>query len=636
MKEDNIQRLSLYLCSTDGWLPAEELATYLHISTRTIRNYIQEINNKTPSNPPIISSYKGYQWRVNDIGIYTMYELNHKSPQTSEDRYIYILRKLLKRKSLAIMLIQEMLAISYSTLNLDLVNIKTIIKHFDLTLHCYQDVLYLSGQEIDKRRLVIHCVYLTCSVDVITLKFIIKSYQKIDVVTISRILHDVLFKYNLHLDGYYQYELLLLVVNQLSRIKNQFFLKREEFIISEIEKYPDFQAAKELSALFGNACSCKYNHWEVAYMTGLILSKTNYQTSKIELNLIHYTKIKQQTLKCLKIAEQNLHIDFTQDNFPIQLSHFFLHMLVRQQLHLSISNLLTESLRSVHPLLLDISSNILIVFTQYYPLDYPELEVGTLALILGDYMYEYFLFESKLSCTLICPAFGNLVAKISAELASHLSNALNIKYIIDTTDIEAIPIDTDLVVSLLPIKNTPHTIVISPFPKPKDYKLIRREIQAVKSIRRQRQLAKYLNDYSQPSFFEMDHPFSSREEAIQYICRKLHATESVDEYFEEIVLRREQIDSTAFFNMIAIPHACCLNVKKNSLYVILNHKPMTWGNDRIYLLVLVAFQDNLLSDFHKLYSLLSYLFSKPKNILPLLQAKDYKSFLDIFPTLNLE
>ena len=44
--------------SSNGWIDANELSVYFDVSTRTIRNYIKNINYKYPS--VIISSNKGY------------------------------------------------------------------------------------------------------------------------------------------------------------------------------------------------------------------------------------------------------------------------------------------------------------------------------------------------------------------------------------------------------------------------------------------------------------------------------------------------------------------------------------------------------------------------------------------------
>ena len=82
---------------------------------------------------------------------------------------------------------------------------------------------------------------------------------------------------------------------------------------------------------------------------------------------------------------------------------------------------------------------------------------------------------------------------------------------------------------------------------------------------------------------------------------------------------------------------CCgPNVSRNSVYIIYNRAPISWGDSCANLITLIVMQPDLQDDMKSLYGLLTLMFSKPKNIQLLSVAKNYEEFLAILPTLNLE
>lgn len=59
MKKDNLNQLKNLLSHAGGWMSASELASLLHVSSKTIRNYVKELNEK--ENLAIETSAKGYR-----------------------------------------------------------------------------------------------------------------------------------------------------------------------------------------------------------------------------------------------------------------------------------------------------------------------------------------------------------------------------------------------------------------------------------------------------------------------------------------------------------------------------------------------------------------------------------------------
>ncbi len=98
------------------------------------------------------------------------------------------------------------------------------------------------------------------------------------------------------------------------------------------------------------------------------------------------------------------------------------------------------------------------------------------------------------------------------------------------------------------------------------------------------------------------------------------------------MLEREKMDTTAFMDMVALPHVCSKLVKKNSLRIVLNHTPIPWGTQKAYMMILIALEEDLLVDFQHSYGLFVSKFSNPKIIMTLLKSTDYDSFMELIET----
>lgn len=630
MKKDNMTLLKEYLRRSNSWVSAEELASFLHTSTRTIRNYVREINGQSETGGALIQSApQGYRWHIRNYPGQKIYDLKFSFEYPPTDREYYVIRKVLYHNYISVDALLEILSISESTLEQDLSKIRRIVRGYGLSLHLKRNVYRLSGRETDMRRLSVDCIRKSCYVELVTTKFVEAAFPHIAVKDIIPLLEKCLEEHRLHLSGYHQGRFLLLAAVQLDRILHKHSMIKDEFSVPYIERHRDYLAAREFSGALEERFGCRYNIWEREYLAALFLSMADCPPSDGEPDIPTFPAFLGLAVEALKIGSRYLELDFAQDNFPCTLAHFLMRMDVRQRMQLGAPNPLAPHLRAVHPLLMDIASEMMFCFSRAFAIGRPSDEVGALALLLSDYLYGRFPFESRLSCTLVCPSFYDLAEKIAGQLQNRLDHVIRIEKVVTNTDIEVLSEKTDFIISVLPIKSNAHTVIISPMPNSGDYRHIMEEAHIIKEMRRHEYLTAYLRAYLSAGLFGMDIPYRSREEAIRDACRRLQAEGAVEEGFEEAVLARERMDATVFMDMVAIPHVCSKLVKRNSLRVVLNHTPIPWGDRKAYMMILIALEEDLLIDFQHSYGLFVSKFSNPKVILSLLKATDYDSFMEV-------
>ena len=633
MKAARIKQLTSYLMVTDGWHSAEELASYLHTTTRTIRNYIRELQQQPDM--MIESSVRGYRWVPGSAMAYAAHQPAEITPITPTDRAVYALRHFLWYEKIPVDDLLQELMVSDRTLDKDLNRLRRLVRQFGLTMHRHHDVLLLTGPETGRRRLINFCVKKVARVDYLTLDYLVTGFAYLDVRFIHQTLLNVLPKYSLHLNGYQVYELLLLMLNQVEQIH------RGNLVEDLRAQYPflvgsaDCAAAAEIAARVGAHCALSYTAEEVFYLAVLLYCKADCLSTAHPSGDAFYEDNLAATRQCIELAGQRLAIDFTQEDFPVHLAHYFARMQVRQQMHLATPCTLLRTMRNVHPLLVDTAVQMMLTFTQAIPLADPAQEVGFLALFMADYMYHRIAFESRLSATLVCPDFGGLADNIKQDLAGRLGNTLTIDHVIETTDLDTLPA-SDLTISVIPIKSSSHTVFISPMPKSEDYRLIRQEIQQIKAAKRRKQLNAFISSYMRPETFFMNTTLTSEADTLHFLCRKLLEDQVVEADPEVEITAREAMDASVFYEMLAVPHYCSRRVLRNSVYIIYNDTPIAWGDSRANLIVLIVMQPELRADMNALYGLLTLMFAKPKNIQLISAAKNYQDFLKILPTLNLE
>ena len=146
MKLDN-KTLINKIKNEKTWISAKELAEFFGVSSRTIRNRINEINHYTTL---IQSSYRGYLYNST-----ANCEIENKSNKNNNELVEFILRKLIQDKELInIYDLADSMYISDSQFERTLNQVKEYITLFNLELFRRRNMIQLQGNELDKRRLI--------------------------------------------------------------------------------------------------------------------------------------------------------------------------------------------------------------------------------------------------------------------------------------------------------------------------------------------------------------------------------------------------------------------------------------------------------------------------------------------------
>lgn len=130
-----------------------------------------------------------------------------------------------------------------------------------------------------------------------------------------------------------------------------------------------------------------------------------------------------------------------------------------------------------------------------------------------------------------------------------------------------------------------------------------------------------------PRLFFPHLDFKSRDAVLHFLCSEMERIFGLDDNFEKLVFQREQVASTAFGNLIAVPHPIIAVDAPTAIAVgLLNHK-VIWDDKPVRAIFLVNITSDPEGDLSDFYRELTSLFTNHDAIQRLLDVQDFSVFV---------
>jgi len=231
MKKKHIELLT-YLCEHDYPVTSKELAHYLGISSRSVKNYVNELNLLS-THKVIFSSQAGYTVEKKSADKLQNEKLSF--PETSEERANYIIKQLLIEHTSHLNLYDlcDILYVGYSTLKSDIAKMNKSLSGFGVQFVCKNDSVKILGEEKNIRKLMSYIIYEETNTSFIDTTIIKKSFKSIQTDKIADIIKNTFHKYNYYINDLSFINLLLHFAIIIDRIKDGNYMdnSKENFSI---------------------------------------------------------------------------------------------------------------------------------------------------------------------------------------------------------------------------------------------------------------------------------------------------------------------------------------------------------------------------------------------------------------------
>lgn len=618
-------------------MTSSTLADRLGVSPRSIKNYVQDINQEYPN--CITSTHKGYH--INTKIAKQALDQNHSHiPQTSQERVVYILSRLMNHnnnESVNIYDLSDEIFISLSTLKNELQKVKRKLSNFDLELCIQSDDISILGLEKNKRKMLSTILYDESNVNFVNLNSLQKAFIDIDIDYIKNSVLEIFEQYHYFINDYSLINLVLHITISIDRIRNN------NMNTQNVEEQPavrlhEYELAQKVTQRLEDHFQIKYSEAEIYEMTLLIISRT----TTIDYKSINSANLQDFIGKdCLELVNQLIqdisafyYIDLSEQEFLVRFALHIKNLLVRSKNNYFSKNPLTEGIKTSCPLIYDVSVALAGTIKEKTGVSINDDEIAYIAFHLGSTLEAQKSLTTKITAVLYCPNYYDINLKITDTVNQHFANDILITNILtDESEFEKIN-EVDMIISTIPISTilSIPMIQINLFLTDKDRSTLQEKIEEIRKQKKKDEFESYLRKLIIPEFFEHKNNLKNEKDSINYMVKKMVHYEYVDDSFKQDILAREKMSSTAFSNF-AIPHAMKMHAHKTGINVVVSDEAISWNGHFVNLIIMMCFNINERYIFNEIFDPITMILSESENIKKIISSENYEEFIRNMVTL---
>ncbi len=175
-------------------------------------------------------------------------------------------------------------------------------------------------------------------------------------------------------------------------------------------------------------------------------------------------------------------------------------------------------------------------------------------------------------------------------------------------------------------------IVVTPFINESDNGLIGTTIENIRKKKKQDLFREHLAYLIKSELFEVKDSMPSKFSVIHYMAHKLKKQGYTTDTYEEEVLERDRISSTAF-GSFAIPHAMKMHEFKTGMNILILKSPVDWDGRSVNLIMMLCFNRNERYIFNEVFEPISMILTNRDNLKQILSAASAEEFIDTLSNL---
>lgn len=628
MKTSKKELFLNFIKTQHDWIDSSTLANYLNVSTRSIRKYVNEINSNGEF---ILSSKKGYKVNLNNNCQTKVDSSENISP---DNRLNLILKELIVNSNgINIFDLSEELFVSPATIEGDIVKANKFIGSYNLKIKQSKFLLKLIGNESAKRKLMSSIIFKETGSDFLSLFDVQKIYQEYNLSKLKENIIYILKKYNLFINEYAINNILLHLMITIDRIKKNNYIESVE-VVNYIDNNNDISISRDISNFLESEYNITLTSAELYYLVFQLTNKTtvlNYHEmdTKSLPNYIdeHFVKL---TKKIIKNVYDLYLIDLSDEEFVVKFTLHVKNLISRAKNNQVLRNQIPQKLKDSYPLIYDISVYICNQIQTLENVDIDEDEISYISLHVGSFFDRQKLLEDKVLCALITPNYYDLQFKIVRDLEKRFNESIEIIQIFSDTHNLDFDNKVDMVITTLPINNRcPIPFVyVNPYLNRKDYDNIQSKFTQIKDRKNILTVQNHLEMYFSESLFMKNIYLDSAKDYIKFMGNILYENKYVKPNYIDDVLIREKMSSTAFNNNVAIPHSMKMDALKTGVCLIVNDKPVKWGEEKVQIIAMIPINEKEKEKFNYIFESFIEILSEWNNVKELTKADNYSSFMN--------
>lgn len=322
-------------------------------------------------------------------------------------------------------------------------------------------------------------------------------------------------------------------------------------------------------------------------------------------------------------------VELGDDEFIERLALHVDNLAARAAEHSYSRNPLTASIKAAYPLIYDLAVYLASELARLEGITVNDDEIAYLAMHLGAQLERTRARGEVVRVVVVAPDYHDARARLVERLRGRLGD--EVELVVGESagfDVDGAT-DADLVVAVLPPRAPlPHVVMVSPLPTEDDLERVRAEVARLRRGRRRARLASTLSRTIGPELFVRGVGGREREDVIRLLGDRLISAGVVDDDYVTGALDRERMSSTAFTDLLAVPHAMTMSASRSAIAIAIDEHPIEWGGASVHVVALIAFAEDGRAEFQAVFDQFVEAFSEPDNVRRLVRgALDYPGLL---------
>ena len=622
------------LMSQQGYITGEKLAVEVQVSSRTIRTDMKELATILESHGGTVKSARGLGYILEIMEEQPFRQFLQETilkPQAvsvnlsvPEERTKYIVKRLLLEESFLKMedLADEMF-ISKSTLQNDLSDAKRIFKKFGIKIMKRPNYgLKVQGSELQLR----FCM----SEHLFERKLFADSALPDDEQLI--IIKDMIIRqidaYHITLSDIALNNLVIHISIAIQRIKDGNYVSLSDAEIKKVTGHKEYKVASVIIEELSAKLEIPFPQSEIVYVAihllGTKIIENGHEQENGEILSYLDASIFNLTKKILSRIDEKLGLMIQFDHeLTAALSLHLKPAINRFQYQMNLRNPILDQVKEHYPLAFEAGIIAAQVIAEEMQLLINDDEVGYLAIHIGAAIERSNLEKKPPRCLIVCASGVGSAMLLSSKLKATYGSKIEIGGTSEYYKLKDIDLlSYDFVISTIPIKETLPipAIVMDTFLGPLDYK----RIDGFLGNQKYPALT-----YVQKELVFLRESFQTMEEILRFLCKKIEEQGFAEEGFLESVMKREGFSSTAFGNLVAIPHPEVPVTEKTFWSICTLQKPIKWGSHKVQFICLLCVERDSGGDFRDMYELLGSIVNDREKVERLLKCRSFEELVHI-------
>jgi len=627
---DKYERLLDYLSQADGWVTAGELSEVLGVTTRSVRSYVTAAKAAAHPLSIINASTSGYRLNREAYASFSSETRTRDSQlDTPRDRVHHLARRLTEAPGgLDIHSLADSLYVSESTIEGDLRKVKALGEEAGLSLTRRGSVVTLTGSEGDYRRLLSRLFRSESAQGFLELEYVRSDGAHRGLSEFKTDLLAMLSSQGYFVNEYGVNSVLLHVAIAVERVGVV------QHATVDNPNAVDDAISPSLSGLIQKHFGVTLDAGDLEYLAKLLTTRviTPGQNEPVQAVVDNYVVPEDlATVRRIvaQVAEEYL-VDLDDEAFMVRLSLHLGNLLSRVAEKSHSRNPLGRSIKTSYPMIYDVAVFIASQIQRERRIQINDDEISYIALHLGAHLERQSRREERVSVAIVIPGYYDVHTVLRDKIEAALGSELSVEVVVTRTDVDWDDFSTDLV--LTTINDRPfaeNVVVIQPFLTEADIDTVRRAISRLRRHRRRAQIKDDLLLYFDKDLFVRNVSTADEVGMIELLGARMIERGIIDESYVAGAIERELLSSTAFTDTIAVPHAMAMTATRTSIAIAVNETPMTWGENRVNVIALIAFSASGRASFQTVFDQIVDVFSDRARVLELIRkSPDFGSFIE--------